>query len=524
MPLPPNMTQSDFDAVMAEFAAIVGADWAFTNPDYLSAYADPFSPRIGNGQPLPSGVVAPQTSEQVQAVMRVASAAGVPVWVVSTGKNFGYGGCEALVPGSVIIDLKRMDQIIEVNEDLAYAVVEPGVSQYQLWQHIQDQGLNLWVDGPSPAWASVVANSIERGVGYGPKGDRFAQVCGMEVVLPEGDIMRTGMGALEGSPSFHTFSYGLGPVMDGLFSQSNYGVVTKIGIHLNPMPECYRSIAIDTVNYAQVVDLIDTLRPLRIGGVVRTAASIIPKMPPGMGPGNFGGGPGEGPPGAPPGPPDPAAIYQMIDGNVKWRLRIGLTGHKAQVEADWQKIYTAFRDGVEGCQIGSDYYEAPYDYEQMDTLGKLHAAVPSMQETEVWQHGALFVSTVLPSIGSEFWRQVEVMRRAYGEFGMPYIGSALHFHQERSVMCLLGAPIMPGNVQQNEMIMTMGRRIIEVAAQNGWAEYRTPTNLMQPASDVFAYNDHALRRLQTKIKDALDPAGILAPGKNGIWPGDREDG
>ena len=95
--------------------------------------------------------LAPKTVPEVQAAVRTANEHRIPLWVVSTGKNFGYSGTEAVVGGSVILDLKRMDRILEVNEEQAYAIVEPGVSQCQLWLHCQKKGLNLWVDGPSPA-------------------------------------------------------------------------------------------------------------------------------------------------------------------------------------------------------------------------------------------------------------------------------------------------------------------------------------------------------------------------------------
>lgn len=518
MPLPPNLTQAQFDAAMEKYASVVGSKWAFTDDEKLSAYADPFSPKIGNGQPLPSGVVAPKQVEEVQEVVRISNEFKIPLWVVSTGKNFGYGGCEAIVPGSVILDLKRMNQILEVNEDLAYAVVEPGVAQYDLWKHCEDKGISVWIDGPSPAWSSVIANTIERGAGYGPKGNRYDQACGMEVVLPNGELLRTGMGALEDAPTWHTYKYGFGPIVDGLFSQSNLGIVTKLGIFVNPQPEAYRSIAIDVPKYSQVVDLINTLRPLRIGGVVRSAASIVPKPPEGAPePDVSGRGGGEH-------APDPEELYAKLETHLGWRLRIGVAGYKEQVEVDWRKIYRTFKDAIPGVKIGSDLYEAPYDYEKMDTLGKLHAAVPSMQETEIWRHGAVFISTMIPCVGEEFWKQIEVMRKVYGEFHQPYIGSFLHFHSERSIMTLLGAPIIPGDTEQNERAIALGKRIIEVAAENGWGEYRTPTTFMQAASDVYSFNDHALRRFTEVIKDAIDPNGILAPGKNGIWPASMRSG
>jgi FAD linked oxidases, C-terminal domain. len=60
--------------------------------------------------------------------------------------------------------------------------------------------------------------------------------------------------------------------------------------------------------------------------------------------------------------------------------------------------------------------------------------------------------------------------------------------------------------------------LIADAAAHGYAEYRTHLGWMDAISDTFGFNDHAMRRMTEKVKDTLDPNGILSPGKNGIWP------
>ena len=64
----------------------------------------------------------------------------------------------------------------------------------------------------------------------------------------------------------------------------------------------------------------------------------------------------------------------------------------------------------------------------------------------------------------------------------------------------------------------MFRELVADAKAHGYGEYRTHIDYMDLVADTFDFNDHALRRLNVKVKDALDPNGILAPGKSGIWP------
>jgi len=62
------------------------------------------------------------------------------------------------------------------------------------------------------------------------------------------------------------------------------------------------------------------------------------------------------------------------------------------------------------------------------------------------------------------------------------------------------------------------QQLIRVCAEHGWGEYRTAPAFMDTVMDMYSYNDHIQRRVDERIKDALDPKGILSPGRYGIWP------
>ena len=194
----------------------------------------------------------------------------MPIVDLLAGRTHAYGGASPRMAGTVVLDLKRMNRILEVSESDGYALVEPGVSYFDLYEHIQAKGYKLWLDVPDPGWGSVVGNALDHGVGYTPYGDHFAMQCGMEVVLPNGELVRTGMGAMPGNTTWQLFKYGFGPYLDGMFTQSNFGIVTKMGIWLMPEPVRRTARRDEDIRAAD---------PTRCAHCVLTAPCLPPPLP-----------------------------------------------------------------------------------------------------------------------------------------------------------------------------------------------------------------------------------------------------
>ena len=74
----------------------------------------------------------------------------------------------------------------------------------------------------------MLGNALDKGAGYTPYFDHFGFSCGMEVVLGNGEVMRTGDGSLDHDRLVSTLKYSFGPILDGLFTQSNFGIVTRM--------------------------------------------------------------------------------------------------------------------------------------------------------------------------------------------------------------------------------------------------------------------------------------------------------
>ena len=83
----------------------------------------------------------PESVEEVQAVVKIADRRQIPLWTHSTGRNNGYGGPAPRVRGSLVVSLRNMNRVLEINEELGYAVVEPGVRWFDLYEAIAKRNL-----------------------------------------------------------------------------------------------------------------------------------------------------------------------------------------------------------------------------------------------------------------------------------------------------------------------------------------------------------------------------------------------
>lgn len=188
--LPPGRSAAQFEAGLAAFRAAVGDDWVLATDLDRDTYSDFYAP--GDEElHAPGAAVAPGSVEETRAVVRLANEHRIPLWPVSRGKNLGYGAAAPRVAGTVVLDMGRMRRILEVSPELAYCVVEPGVSFFDLYEHLQANEIPLWMSVPGNAWGSVMGNALDRGFGYTPYGTHTRNICGLEVVLPDGDLGRS---------------------------------------------------------------------------------------------------------------------------------------------------------------------------------------------------------------------------------------------------------------------------------------------------------------------------------------------
>jgi 4-cresol dehydrogenase (hydroxylating) flavoprotein subunit len=219
-------------------------------------------------------ILEPETRTEVQDCVRIANRYRVPLYPVSSGKNWGYGS-RVPVRDAALLHLGRLNRILDFDEDLGYVTIEPGVTQRQLFEFLRARNSRLWMDatGASPE-CSIVGNTMERGFGHTPMGDHCANACGLEVVLPDGEVLETGFSRFPGATTGALGRWGVGPSLDGLFSQSNLGIVTRMSVWLMPAPEHFEAFFFMSRDEQGLGPLIDALRPLRMSGTLRSVVHV----------------------------------------------------------------------------------------------------------------------------------------------------------------------------------------------------------------------------------------------------------
>jgi len=533
MKTPPGVSAEVFATALKQFEDAVGKEWVFTSDEDVAMYRDAYSPFWGEPDELvASAAVAPDGVEQVQQVVRIANTHRIPIYPVSTGKNLGYGGSAPAYSASVVLDLKRMNRIIEVNEKSAYALVEPGVSYFDLYRYIQEKGLKLWVDVPDPGWGSPIGNSLDRGGGYLMPQFRnhFDSHCGMEVVLANGEVMRTGMGALPGAKTWQQYKTGFGPWVDGIFSQSNFGVVTKMGFWLMPEPDSYFSGTVTVPkrdDLSPLIDIMTYLENTRItNGMPFLGSPLLSR-------GLFGGGP----------PPDAELTALLAKPNVVsspelqeyaekkgahyWSCTLSFYGAAKANEANWEFAKQKF-SAIPGAKFADgESYKLPLTPEQREQVHKPQFGIPSLAMFSIGArsetnptptNGHVWFSPIIPRTGEAIFEANRTFSDACHELGLPApVFSLPTCYWERAFIFLYGFPITH-DPETNKKNRASFQKLVKVAAEHGWGEYRTAPAHQAAVMDTYSFNNHALLRFHETLKDAVDPNGILSAGRYGIWP------
>jgi 4-cresol dehydrogenase (hydroxylating) len=501
------------DAMVRGLAAIVGEDAVHVERTKVDEYKDAYW-MPGDETYAAAAVVLPTTTEQVQAIMRLANEYDIPVWPHGQGRNYGYGGGSPRVRGSIQISFHRMNRVLEINDELAYAVVEPGVRWFDLHDAVKAAGYALMTPTPDLGWGSVIGNQLDNGVTYQPYGVDQQNLNGLEVVLPDGDLLRTGMGAQDGNKAWHLYKRTLGPTLDPLFTQANYGVVTRAGVWLKRLPECYIPTMLTIWDDADLEQAIDTIRELKMAGYLEGVPTLYPTLR--------------------------AAVmlrddkvldarHQITADDVRaiaertgvgaWSARAAVWGDAEIAPIKLRRIKDAWAKIPSGAVTAERSY-APDEYDQLVYSGdQIMIGIPTLKAIENTPAHVAHIgfSPVVALTGSEVRKVIDAMKKGILAFGLNFSGGIMMIN-DRCCLLVAGMQFDKTDRVAVKNAYDLAKHLVVEVGKLGYGEYRAHLDIMDLASEQYGFNDHAYQRFVRRIKDAVDPNGILMPGRHGVWP------
>jgi len=506
--LPKGISEARFDAAIKKFTAALGADQVLTSAEHITPYTKVMM-AVDAARHTPSAVVMATSVEQVQAVVKICNEFRIPVWTISTGRNFGYGSAAPVERGQIVLDLRRMNKILHIDPELCTALVEPGVTYQQLYDYIEENKLPLMLSFPAPsAIAGPVGNTMDRGVGYTPYGEHFLMQCGMELVLANGEVLRTGMGSVKGDKAWQVFKWGYGPTLDGIFTQSNYGICTKMGFWLMPKPPVFKPFSIVYENEADIGEIVELLRPLRIAQIIPNAVVIAGALweAGGM---NVRRSDYIKTPGA-----TPDSVVEQIKkdkGLGAWNVYAALYGTQEQVDVNWKIVTEVVKKSGKGKVITAEQAAntQPFKYR-----AELMSGVPNLQEFGLYNWrggGSMWFAPVSQARGSECGKQAQLAKSILNKHGLDYVGEFIVGW--RDMHHIIDVLFDRTNEEETKRANACFAELLDEFEKQGYAVYRVNTAFQERVAKSYG---PVKRDVERKIKRALDPNGILAPGKSGI--------
>src|SRR5579863_1325993 len=476
--IPPGET---LEPALRDLAQALGAGNVLLDEDTLAAYRDPFQPPAWDDYRA-SAVVTPHSVEEIQAVVAIANRHRLPLWTVGQGRNNGYGGAAPRVKGSVIVSLREMNRVLEINEDLGYAEVEPGVRWFDLYEELRARGSRLWLSCADLGWGSVIGNSLDNGVTYLPYGTDFTAPCGFEVVLASGEVMRTGMGAMPGNRSWHIYKRGLGPVLDPLFIQSNYGIVTKMGLWLMPQPACYMPIWIRAWRDDDLGPLVDTFRALMLDRTIEGVPQIINTLDrAAMVSARSDWYDGDG--------PIPDSRIDEIAAELelgRWIMRLALYGDEPVVDHRFAKLKAAF-ERIPGVEVRGTKQDPERVAELTQPAELVQAGVPNLEINRMvaWyggeEGGHIGFSPVAPLTGADALALRDLLRGLVETKANLDYQAAILIINPRAMVHVTMVMFDTKNEAQTRQAYDACRLLVTEAAKHGYGEYRAHLDFMDLA-------------------------------------------
>ena len=251
-------------SITDEFRSIVGNEWFLDTPEDCVTYSyDGFLPEF-----MPDAIVVPESTEEISKIMRLANREKINI--VPRGAGTNICGSSVAREGGIIMAFHRMNKILEIDSESMCAVVRPGVVNADLQKEVAQYGL-MYPPDPASMFVSTIGGNVALNAG-GPRGVKYGvtrdYLLGLEVVLPSGDVIKTGGKVLKS-----VSGYDLTRLMCG--SEGTLGIMTEITVRLVPLPPAKTTLQ---AIFSDLDDAATTVSAIIGSGIVPTTLELIDRV------------------------------------------------------------------------------------------------------------------------------------------------------------------------------------------------------------------------------------------------------
>lgn len=466
-----------------------------------------------------AAVVYPQNVSEIQRLVELANRKNIPLYPVSTGKNWGLGSNLPIEHDHIIVDFKQMNRILRFDKKFGTITIEPGATQEKIASYLKKRRAPfvLNVTG-STKDSSLIGNAVERGVAH--YGCRVPEVMGFNVTLGTGEELKVGGLSVVHSKCKDTYPYGLGPDLRGLFFQSSFGIITSATLRLRPVCAHTAVVTIEPNRSSSL--LIDRLQQLRTRGVIppnlhisnkdRRLSVVSPLLARELGISI----------------PEACKIASRYI-RTDYAASCSLNGDRSEILATFRKINGSLKDVAKV----SILFEADLSKPQVGTRGAIRkatrgtflhacgvpsdAAIPSLgfgqnevikKDPVASNSGTLFVVPILPFAGSDTKRVLSLVDKVFSKYGFR---AFITFNLIEDLN-LEGVINLTFDRRDHKQVSLAHKCVLETAKRlsaSGYPPQRMSIFQMAHLGTMDKSHQRALQGLKT----LFDPNSIIARGR-----------
>ncbi|KFZ12882.1 hypothetical protein V501_03991 [Pseudogymnoascus sp. VKM F-4519 (FW-2642)] len=457
-----------------------------------------------------SAIVRPRKGSEAQEIIRLCNTFEIPVWSFSSGSEDDYRAAIPRVPGSIGLDFgSYMNKVLGVNESGAFVVVEPGATYADIDKYLVDNKLSqkFVIDRPKYTERLTLGNAVE--------GNTSTLYCGKEIILPNGDLLRTGLIQYPGmrpqveqleSEEKQSLNSSSGVSNGKLLSENGLGIAVKLLVS-NPVDCQPYQIEFPEADLPKIVQITQKLRQTM---VLQRSPSLhyVPLDTSTLGLKSSN---------ALSDAPVNSIELDGINPN-RWRLHGTIYGERRVCDTLCQVIKEAFIQ-VEGAKFN-------FAEQIQEEESALHVSLKQPGETinigePEWTkwipNGPQVFFRLTSKVSGEIaYAQLSIMKKRIEDAEFHFMGAFTI--DERHMHYTVYIAYEPHDSNSCRRLHKLIRTLVDDCEKNGWREYWTYGALMDQIAATRDAPDDALAKINTAIKDAVDPAGIMEPGRNGVWP------